>query len=96
MPLRRTVIASTRARPLAMSRSTRRVFSYVRMVPITGKVRWRRSGSTRIAPVVKHTRSASRPFFLNRGTPTVLPARFPARQLCQFQYASTAPAMPSA
>ncbi len=73
IPLRRTLIASTRARPLEVSRSIRRVFSCVRTVPITGNVRWRRSGSTRIAPVVKHTRSASRPFFLNRGNPTRSP-----------------------
>ena len=78
VPLRRTEIASTRARPARMRRSMRRVFSWVRTVPITGSVRWRRSGSTRIAPVVKHTRSASRPLRLNRGNPTRLPARLPA------------------
>ena len=96
VPLRRTEIASTRALPARRSRSTRRVFSYVRTVPITGKVRWRRSGSTRIAPVVKHTRSGSRPLRLKRGNPTRLPTRVPARALCQFQYASTAPRIPSA
>ncbi len=46
------------------SRSMRRVFSWVRTVPITGSVRCRRSGSTRIAPVVKHTRSAVAAFLL--------------------------------
>ncbi|COV00326.1 Uncharacterised protein [Mycobacterium tuberculosis] len=39
VPLRRTEIASTRARPVAMSRSIRRVFSCVRTVPTTGSVR---------------------------------------------------------
>ncbi|COY38537.1 Uncharacterised protein [Mycobacterium tuberculosis] len=68
----------------------------VRTQPITGKVRCLRSGSTRIAPVVNDTRSASRPFFLNRGKPILLPSRLPARLCCQFQYASTAPAIPSA
>ncbi|COV91869.1 Uncharacterised protein [Mycobacterium tuberculosis] len=96
VPLRRTVIASTRDRPLAMSRSTRRVFSWVRTVPMTGSVRWLRSGSTRIAPVVNVTRSGSRPFFLNRGKPILLPSRLPDREFCQFQYASTAPSIPSA
>jgi hypothetical protein len=63
----------------------RRVFSCVRTVPITGSVRCLRSGSTRIAPVVKHTRSLSRPLRLNRGNPTRFPARLPAREVCQFQ-----------
>jgi hypothetical protein len=58
VPLRRTEIASTRARPPRINRSIRRMFSWVRTVPITGSVRCRRSGSTRIAPVVKHTRGA--------------------------------------
>jgi hypothetical protein len=69
VPLRRTLIASTRARPARISRSIRRVFSCVRTVPMTGSLRWRRSDSTRIAPVVNDTRSASRPFFLNLGEP---------------------------
>ncbi len=46
VPLRRTEIESSPARPLAMRRSIRRVFSRARTVPITGNVRCRRSGST--------------------------------------------------
>ena len=38
VPLRRTEIASTRARPARMRRSIPRVFSWVRTVPITGRV----------------------------------------------------------
>ena len=49
------------------------VFSCVRTVPITGSVRWRRSGSTRIAPVVKHTRSAIAAFALEAREPDPLP-----------------------
>ena len=44
VPLRRTEIASTRARPARMRRSMRRVFSCVRTVPITGSVRCRAVG----------------------------------------------------
>ncbi len=73
VPLRRTLIANTRARPARMRRSILRVFSCVRTVPITGSVRWRRSGSTRIAPVVKHTRSASRPLRLEARKPDPFP-----------------------
>ena len=50
------VIDRMRARPLTTSRSSLRVFSLDRSLPITGTVRWRRSGSRRIAPVVNRTR----------------------------------------
>lgn len=96
VPLRRKLIASTRARPTRSSRSIRRVFSCVRTMPMTGSARCRRSGSTRIAPVVNDTRSWSQPWRLKRGNPTRFPARLPAREVCKFQYASTAPSMPSA
>ena len=46
--------------------------------------------------MVNVTRSRSRPFFANLGNPARFPARLPARDRCQFQYASTAPLMPSA
>lgn len=35
-------------------------------------------------------------FLLEPGKPIVLPSRLPDREFCQFQYASTAPPMPSA
>ena len=85
VPFRDTVTARMRARPLANSRSSLRVFSCTRTVPTRGRVTCRRSGSTRMAPVVKVTRSRSRPFFANRGNPALFPARFPARDCCQFQ-----------
>jgi hypothetical protein len=83
--VRDTVAARIRALPLARRRCRRRVFSWTRTVPILGRVTWRRSGSARIAPVVKVIRSRSRPFLLNRGKPMRLPSRFPARDFCQFQ-----------
>jgi hypothetical protein len=63
-----------RARPLTTSRSSLRVFSLDRSLPITGTVRWRRSGSRRIAPVVNRTRPRSRWRALKRGNPTRAPA----------------------
>ena len=85
VPFRETVAARILARPLPISRCSRRVFSCTRTVPTLGRVTCRRSGSTRIAPVVKVTRSRSRPFFANLGNPTRLPWRVPAREDCQFQ-----------
>src|SRR5215218_6777216 len=68
-PCSASVIDRTLARPLATSRSSRRVFSLERSLPITGRTRWRRSGSRRIAPVVKRTRPRSRAAGLEAGEP---------------------------
>ena len=69
------VIDRIRARPLAINRASRRVFSLDRSRPITGATRWRRSASRRIAPVVKRIRPRSRRRILKRGNPTRRPQR---------------------
>ena len=58
-----------RARPEPTWRCTRRVFSFDRSPPMTGMVMVRRSGSSRMAPVVNRTRSWSRRADLKRGKP---------------------------
>ncbi len=63
------------ARPAATWRCTRRVFSLDRSAPITGSTIVRRSGSSRIAPVVNRTRPRSRRADLNLGKPTARPPR---------------------
>src|SRR5579875_2642598 len=70
-PTRFRVAARIRARPRRTSRSRRRGRSHVRTVPILARVRWRRSGSTRITPVPKGQRSGARPLRLPLGKPTV-------------------------
>jgi hypothetical protein len=88
------VIDSTRARPLATTRSRRRVFSLHRSRPMTGRVRWRRSGSRRIVPVWNRTRPRSRWRPLNRGNPILTPARRPCLDVDQACRAATRSAIP--
>lgn len=95
-PCSDSVIDKTRARSLAARRCSRRVFSLDRRRPITGKTRWRRSGSSRIAPVVNRTRPWSRWRALNRGNPTRPPARRPALESHQLCKATTRSAIPDA
>jgi len=85
VPRRRIVTARIRARPRLISRSSRRVFSQVLTVPTLGNVTERRSGLTRIAPVVIVNRSGSRPLRLNLGKPARLPPASPLRLFCQRQ-----------
>jgi len=91
-----SVIRRMRALPFATWRSTRRVFSFDRSVAMTGRVRWRRSGSRRIAPVVKRTRFLARFFDSKRGKPTRRPLRVPCLDADRFCNARTASAIPAA
>jgi hypothetical protein len=84
-PCSARVIDRTLARPLATSRSSRRVFSWERSLPITGTTRWRQPGSRRIAPVMIRTRPRSRRRALKRGNSTGRPARRPALASDQFR-----------
>jgi hypothetical protein len=77
-------------------RSSRRVFSLARSRPMTGRMRWRWSGSSRIAPVAKRTRPRSRRRALKRGNPTRRPARRPFLARDQLCSAATRSAMPEA
>ncbi len=99
-PTRLRVAARMRPRPRRTSRSRRRVRSHVRTVPISGRVTWRRSGSTRITPVRKGQRSGARPLRSSLGKPTGSPrsqlrgappirrpSSLPARERCQRQEA---------
>jgi hypothetical protein len=95
-PCSRRVIDSTRARPLATSRCSRRVFSLLRSLPTTGKVRCRRSTSRRIASASNRTRPRSRWRALKRGNPTRAPARRPAFDADQAWRAVTRSAIPQA
>src|ERR1035437_7301554 len=83
-----------RALPVRTSRSRRRVFSFDRRVPTTGKVMVRRSGSTRMTPVVKRTLAWSFLLDRNLGNPTFLPLRFPALESDQFLRATHRSAIP--
>ena len=99
-PTRFRVAVRIRPRPRRTSRSRRRVPSHVRTVPILARVRWRRSGSTRITPVPKGQRSGARPLRSSLGKPTGSPrsrprgapptrrpSSLPARDRCQRQEA---------
>lgn len=75
--LRVTVADRMRAVPAARRRARRPVCSAVRTSPTLGRVLWRPSASTRMAPVVKRIDGVARSRFLNRGKPTRRPLRAP-------------------
>ena len=60
------------------------MFSIGRRAPTTGKVMVRRSGSTRMTPVVKRTLAWSFLADRNFGNPTLLPLRLPDVESDQF------------
>jgi hypothetical protein len=80
--------------PLSRRRASLRVDSWVPMRPSRGRVRWWRSASTRIAPVVNRTERIERCLHLNRGNPILAPARPPARDELQFPSARASPSNP--
>lgn len=69
-----------RAAPVSIRQASLRVDSCVLIRPSRGRVTWRRSGSTRIVPVVNRTVTRDRRV-LNLGKPTAAPARSPERDL---------------
>ncbi len=83
-----------RALPARTRRSRRRVLSNERSVPTTGRVMVRRSGSTRMTPVVERTLAWS--FLLDRhlGKPTFRPFLVPDFESFQFLRAVHRSAMP--
>ncbi len=80
--------------PAAIRRWSLRAFSWVRIMPNLGSVTCRRSGSTRIVPVVNRHDSLARRLDLRRGIPTGLPLRMPCLDLVQLSNAAAALASP--
>jgi hypothetical protein len=74
--------------PASALRESLRVDSWVPIVPSLGKVIRRRSGSTRIAPVLKENFFTAPVFVLNGGNPSFGPLRDPFQAAAQFDKAS--------
>jgi hypothetical protein len=94
LPSLRTVADKIRAVPASRRRASLRVDSCVLIRPTRGRVTWRRSDSTWIAPVVNLTEGTVRRRERNRGKPARRPSRLTFLETAQLSSARATPSSP--